>query len=253
MRRFEPFFDCLTFSLLLASLLVCVGTLVIVSNPDVPLNPLPPPTLPAIVGFPTETPTPTITTTPTITFTPSITPTFTPSATPTASFTPTPTATTAPPTITPTSVLANLPAAAPNLNTPLPIPTNTSLEDVGNPQAVFPFEGVVDGLRRNTSLQGCDWMSIAGRVTGLDGEAVPNIAVEVSGNNFQEVQFSGSAPAFGRGGFEINVGSRPRSRPFSIRLLDSRGEPISEYLLVETGDSCDTNIIVVGFNQTRAY
>src|SRR5687767_14237840 len=93
--RRDGCFDLITVLMLFGSLIALAGTFLIISNPQVPFNPLPPPTLPALMEFPSATPTftPSATFTPsytpTITLTPTATNTPTPSATPTATFTPT--------------------------------------------------------------------------------------------------------------------------------------------------------------------
>ncbi|MFP4322015.1 MAG: hypothetical protein ACLFTK_06140, partial [Anaerolineales bacterium] len=245
-----PIYDIITALMVIGSVLVLGGSLLIVANPAVPFNPLPLPTLPPRLSIPSATPTSTATHTPTITPTssPTLTPTtsatFTPSptASPTATPTITPTATMTPsPTLTPTPVLQGLPT-----RTPLPSPTTdpagpTDAEGTpaqpginlpGGPQpgsnppplalnsdAGFPFMAIERNQVPNPNTEDCNWLSIAGTVTGLLGEPLTDIAVEVSGDQFLEVRFSGTAPAWGPSGFEINVGNRPAAREFAVRLL----------------------------------
>jgi hypothetical protein len=273
-RRSEILFDLITLLMLIASVVVLGGSLLIVANPEVPFNPLPLATLPPVLEFPTAT----LTYTPSATFTPSFTPslTATPSLTPTASPSNTPSPTNIPtdtptPTITPTPVLPGLPESTPApSNTPDPslpvtgdgapaqpginIPTPGGLPPLAlDTNAEFPF--VVDEpvYQANSNPQGCDWLSIAGTVTGLLGEPVINLPVEVSGDGFQEVRFAGSSPLFGQSGWEINVGNAPRNLTFSVRLLGPTGEALSGFVLVETGDTCQENVTLVRFNQVREY
>lgn len=94
-------------------------------------------------------------------------------------------------------------------------------------------------------------MGIGGQVIGITGEPLINYPVEVAGDQFLEVQFSGSAPSYGASGFEINVGNRPRQATFSIRLLGPTGDPLSDYILLETGADCDSNLTVIELRQVR--
>jgi len=270
--------------MLMGSVFVCGATLVIASNPDVPFNPLPLPTLPALVVIPTDTLTPTPTNTPTVTNTPSITPTATSSPTQTATSTTTPTATqteTPTPTTSPTStitntpVLSGLPDNSPSISSPTvppetqPNPEAPISNDGGavqpginiqpgsgnplgvDPNAPFPYVAGEITTTANTNGQACNWQSIAGQVLGLLGEPMLNIAVEVAGENFIEIQFSGTAPQFGSSGFEVNVANTPRLREYAIRLLGVTGEPLSDYVVVTTSTSCDENVTIVEFLQVR--
>jgi hypothetical protein len=271
-RGRESLFDCMTMLLVIGSVVMIGGTLLILANPDVPFNPLPPPTEPVLLQFPSLTPTPTITNTPTITLTPTITDTptitptftpsmtFTPSNTPPPSFTPTYTPTV---TTTPTSVLPGIPTRTPNPNDPsggggqlaqpgIVIPTGSApLNQDAN--APFPFTADPPIYQPNTNPQGCDWLSIAGTVTGLLGEPILNLAVEVSGEGFTEVQFTGTAPLFGASGFEVNLGSEPQAQDFAVRILGSTGEPLSDYISVTTGSTCEENVLLLPFRQVKRY
>ena len=273
-RRSDVLFDLITLFLLIASVVVLGGSLLIVANPEVPFNPLPLSTLPPVLEFPT----PTLTYTPSATFTPTFTPSLTPTPTlsPTSSPTHTPTLTLTPtitpsPTITPTPVLPGLPQPTlPPSSTPDPslpvsgdgapaqpginIPTPGGLPPLAlDTDAEFPFVAEEPVYQANSNPQGCDWLSIAGTVTGLLSEPIINLPVEVSGDGFQEVRFAGSSPLFGQSGWEINVGNAPRSGSFSVRLLGPTGEPLSGFTLIETGDTCQENVTLVRFTQVREY
>lgn len=253
-------------------MLLCGGSLLIAANPRVPFNPFPPPTLPSLLVIPsplptaaaTDTPSPTIppsvTWTPTITASPTTTASPTPSLTPSHTFTPTHT-----PTLTPsqTPVLPNLPT-----NTPIDAPIST----VGVPaqsgiilptgpappagfgvESPFAFVAAQPIRQANTNAQGCNWLSIAGQVRGLLGQPILNLAVEVTGQQFAEVRFSGAASRYGASGWEINVGNRPQQADFAVRILGQDGNPLSDYVLVQTGDTCDTNVTILTFQQVQEY
>lgn len=248
----EWLIDLITVIFLIASVILLSGTVLIISNPDVSFNPFP------LAALPTQFQTPT----PTITFTPSITPTPTETPlppTPTATSTAPPTATsTVTPSITPTSVLPGIESVPTvTLIATLDIGEGGSTPDPNDgsipldPLSPFPFVARTVRYEANTNDQGCQWLSIAGNITGLGGEPVLDLAVEVSGVDFQFVEFSGSAPAFGESGFEVPIASSPGRDEYAVRLVGPVGIPISDYVNVTTGSACDTNVAVVEFVQVR--
>jgi len=257
--------------MIVASIIILGGSLLIAANPDVPFNPLPLPTLPAVLEIPSPTPTipsptPSPTATASATYTPSTTATETATATASATYTPSATATaTATPTETSTPVLPGLPppsSATANPATPITaeglpaqpgiiIPTG-EVPPLGQiTDAPFPF--LARTITYQTSANGCEWLSIAGSVTGFLGEPLLNIPVEVTRSQFAEVRFSGTAPRFGGSGFEINVGNRPISQNFSVRLLSPTGQSLSDFVVVETGATCEENVAFIAFYQVRDY
>lgn len=249
--------------MLLASIGLVIGTFLIISNPDVPFNPLPLSTLPPVLEFPTVTLTPSITPTftPSMTFTPSVTPLPpTPSHTPTVTLTPTLTPS---PTLSPTPVVPGLPTNTPNPATPITeeglpaqpgiiIPTSPLIPVTVDPNVPFPF-GAFDPTYR--AAASCDTLIIAGSVIDLFGQPLidTNLAVELAGEQFLEVRFSGSATEYSPSGFEFVVGSAPQRRSFSLRLLGTSGEALSDYIFVTTGETCQQNILYLEFIQNRDF
>lgn len=159
----------------------------------------------------------------------------------------------------PTSILNAL-TASPEPDVPTPgevIDVQAGLEGVATPITDALPETEFAFVSRDVSYEGnpggCQWLSIAGNALGLLGEPAINIAVEVSGDNFTEIQFTGSATEFGPAGFEVNLGTTPREADFQIRLLGPSGESISDNIEITTGDSCDTNVAVIEFVQQREY
>jgi hypothetical protein len=105
----------------------------------------------------------------------------------------------------------------------------------------------------NTNDQGCQWLSIAGNVTGLSGEPLTDLAVEFVGNNFEYTVFSGTNQLFGFSGFEVPIGSAPARREFAVRLIGPLGVPVSDFVTVITGETCDRNVAIVEFVQLVDY
>jgi hypothetical protein len=259
-NRSSTIYDMITVIFLVLTVSMAGVVMLIVSDPYTALNPLPPPTIPAIMVIPTLTPSSTPTATATITATPTITPT----ATATATVTWTPTATgTSTPTITPTQVLsgsAEQPIAVGSSLAPLDDGSGTRipLSQTGTPIQIptlspFPFTALDPRYEANNGDQGCQWLSIAGTVTGLNNESLPGLAVEINGEDFNQVVFSGSAARMGPAGFEFNLGAAPRKATYTLRLLGPTGGPVSDYIYVDSGNTCQTNVAIVEFIQNHPY
>lgn len=127
------------------------------------------------------------------------------------------------------------------------------------PNPVLPFRLVDSGVIyiANANDSGCNWASIAGTVTGMAGEAVNGYGVRVVDAEAPErldvKVFSGSALAFGDGGFELVLGGTPQAGQFTIQLFSPVGAPVSDAYTVITHDTCDENVAVVSFVQAREF
>ncbi len=282
-NRFAPLFDVITVLFVVLTVLVLGGMVLIVRDPRTPINPLPPGASPTQAAIPTNTATPLPSATPTMTLTPSHTPPPpTPSYTPSATATPSPTATPTPtPTLTPTPTytpsLTPTPVVDEPLATPAPPATRTGapLDDgsgnpvAGNgggaPQATAPpaatrspfaFTAANPRYEAHTGPEECDWLSVAGVVTGLDGAPLTGVALRLSSadGRFSEVQFSGMAPGATPGAFEFMLGTRPRRATYTLRVLSPNGgNPVSDLIYVETSDTCQRNVTIVEFIQNHPY
>jgi hypothetical protein len=223
------FFDLLTGIFVLATIAVCVWTVLLIQNPAVPYNPFPPPTPgptstlfllggeSADINPPTWTPSATVQPGPTAT-----------RLTPLPSDTPKPTATGI---------------------TPLPGATNTV--------AVFPFtlQNEAVTYAKNNNAKGCDWLGIAGQVFDLNGEPVPGLPIQVTGDQGFSVPpvFTGTAEDLGPSGYEIKLADEPKEAEYVVRLLNTTGMPLSEPIVVRTLSSCDRNVAIVNFVQNHEF
>lgn len=262
-KRSSPVYDVIT-ALFVVLTVVALGVLLLVwRDPQSPVNPFPPPTLPPRVVLPTATLTPTATDTPLPTGTPTASPTPTATATATATATPTATDT---PTITPTPVLSGSLSQLPAGELPLDTATPAPLDDgsggaipgsVSSPalptRSPLPFDAVEVRSEANESEQGCDWRGVAGSLSALNGDPIVGLAVAIEGENFRRVVFSGTAEQWGEGGFEVQVGSEPRAESYTVTVMGPTGAPVSPAVTVETGGTCETNVAVVDFVQNHAY
>lgn len=233
------FWNVLTGLVLIATITLALVFLIIFVNPQSPINPLPPPTLPPLVQRDTPTPTPrnilpptwtpTFTTEPTATLLPSQTPTNTPAPTqtPSATFSPTETQESA---------------------------QETSFElQQGSPEytANFAHEG-----------QGCQWLGVAGHVFDLDGEPItdPIIRIRVGGTlggqAVEEETMLGmeSGEPYGPGGYEIVLGNSPldSTRTVWIQLFSPTEDlPLSEKIYFDTFNNCSKNLVTLDFIQIQ--
>ena len=264
------FFDIITVIFVILTVAVLGLVVLIINDPNIALNPLPPPTAAPVIMPPTLTPSPTVTATATATATG--TATYTPTATPTLTATPLPTDTPTP-TVTATQVLSGAATEPPIQVQPTSIPplddgsgnivSGSDTESTQNsaqttpPLSVTrsPFPFTVEPVRyeANENDQGCQWLSIAGIITDLNGRAITGLAIEINGDEFHNVQFSGSAARWGASGFEFNLGAAPRSATYTLRVLGPTGGPISEVIFVTTGNTCQSNIAIVDFIQNHPY
>jgi hypothetical protein len=105
----------------------------------------------------------------------------------------------------------------------------------------------------NTRATGCQWLSVAGTIAGLVGEPLPGLAVELVGDNYRSVQFSGSATWWGTSGFEFELGTAPRAAVYTLQVLGPTGGAVSDRISIQTGDTCQTNVAIVELVQNHPY
>jgi hypothetical protein len=254
------FFDIMTAIFVVATVVLISGTILILNNPRVSFNPLPLADLPTRFQSPTPEPTFTPSITPSLTVTP-----FPPTATPTITMTPTVTLTPTP-TVTNTQVIAGIdeaPIITPivtldGLGQPTQNTTNQNLtltppfNNLNGTPSPYPFIAREIRYEANTTDQGCQRLSIAGNVIGLNGEPLTDLLVEIVGDEFEALLYTGSNSLFGLSGFEIPVAFSPQVMNFSVRLTE-QDIPLTDYISVTTGATCEENVVVIEFVQIRDY
>ena len=164
---------------------------------------------------------------------PSLTPTFPPR-------TPTPT-----PTNTPTPTYTPSPTPTPG---PSPTPTNT--------RSAFLFTKSEESpeYRQNyANTAGCDWLGIAGEVLNVSRDPVPGgqYQVHVWACGVDMRVPAGSAPAYGRSGYEVYLFDEPVVRSCNVQLETTSGSLVSEVYTVRTEDACNANLTLFNFVQNR--
>jgi hypothetical protein len=126
---------------------------------------------------------------------------------------------------------------------------------VSRPASGTPFALAEDNVLYipNANARGCDWASIAGTVTGLDGQPLDNYAVQIIDDDdpsrLDVRVYSGSALTFGSGGFELPLGGAPVEGRYRVQLFSAGGAPVSGEYTISTRDSCDENVVVLNFMQ----
>ncbi len=113
---------------------------------------------------------------------------------------------------------------------------------------VFPFalaEGVT--YRANENDRACEWASIAGSVVDASGVGLTGYRVQIVGEGGSTTVFSGTATAFGAGGFEFQLGDAPMEAAFLVQLLGFDGQPLSDVIALQTRATCDENVALLRF------
>lgn len=152
------------------------------------------------------------------------------------------------------------PTLAPTLPpTATPEPTLTFTPSA-TPEPFYPVQAQPASYLPNFTHQekACNWLGVGGQAFDLAGQPVQNWTVVVTGvfNNelHQWLGLTGLAPAFGVGGYEIELSSAPLEMQgaFTIQLLDAAGQPLSAPVTFDTRADCQSNLVVINFVQMQA-
>ncbi len=207
------------------------------------LNPTAAPPSTAVVQSPAETVPPAIVIGPARTRTPA--PLFTPTAVPLPSLTHTPASPSTQRTRAPTPTLTLTP-------TPTgPTPT-ASLTPVPPPFALQ--EGHPAYTRYTANESGCEWLGVAGQALDLAGQPIIGLTVILEGSAPEpRTAVTGSALAYGPGGYEFTLDNRPKDTAgvFRIQLATVSLAPLSEPIPFDTVADCDRNLVLIDFVQTH--
>jgi hypothetical protein len=227
-----PFWNLMTVLMLLGTCCISSYVLILLTNPQLPVNPFPPQL--------TSTPIPTST------FTPRV---FPATWTPTSTYDPLQLGAPLP---SPTVHIASTPTEHATL-TPLP-PTATL-----RPGPYYSIDGsitTIPAIDKNPDV-GCTWLGIGGVVTDLSGNPLTGITLRLTGSldftTYDQTTMSGAAPQYGEGGYEFYLGgslSASQGTLF-VQLLDGSGQPISDLIAITTYSDCQRNLILINFQQLQ--
>lgn len=100
--------------------------------------------------------------------------------------------------------------------------------------------------------QGCGWRGVAGQVFGSDGQPVLDLVVGVGISPDEPALWSavtGTAPAYGLGGFELQVNSpaEDESSSYWIQVFAPNGLPLSSQFPFEIHRACDQALAILNF------
>jgi hypothetical protein len=223
--------NILTVLVLLSAIGIGVVFLTVYFNPNIALNPFPPPTIPARMELPSPTPTPRAL----------LPPTWTPTVAPAIPNTPTP---------GPTAV---------------PAPTQAQPPDDG-PEEEAPVDGM-PFVKQDGSPQyipniyhpdlGCNWMGVAGQVISLNDAPLRDVFIQLGGilgtKPVDMLTMSGIATQYGQAGYEFTVADEPIASKGTlwVQLLDQAGLPLSEKFFFDTYLDCEKNLTIIYFKQVK--
>ncbi len=229
-RSADGFWNFLTICTILATLALVAGLLIIFANPAASINPFPPPTMPALVVYPTATQTPV----------------------------------TMPATWTPTTPSTETPQTVPVTDTPEPSATvavvstnpDTSSDDQNY---TFALQGAPTALKSEVFKKGtgCTWQGVAGLVVDMQSKPLINIGIVLkglyNGKTISTQTISGTHTEYGESGYEFQLGTEPLASTglLSIQLVDQAGLPLSAPVYFDTLETCDKNLVLINFKQIR--
>jgi hypothetical protein len=233
--------NVLTVLVLLSVVCLAIIFFMVFINPNSGLNPFPPPTIPAALQFPTETPTPRGLLPPTWTPEPTNPPTETPTPRPSATLPPSPTFFSLVPGEGITETVTVEPAAG-GMPFVLKGEKYAAIENFAYPEA------------------GCNWMGVAGRVFDLRDSVILGQQVQLGGvlpgapgpGDFS-LTLTGLATTYGAGFYEFTLANRPIASQGTLwlQVLDQQGLPMSDKVYFDTYAECDQNLLLIDFEQVR--
>jgi hypothetical protein len=228
-RRLDSFWNLLTFLLLIA-LVGAIGFFVLIyRSPASPLNPFPPPTVPAVLQLPTGTPEP---------------------VRMPATWTPTPEPVIPTETPAPTQTLPGMgPSATPEAEGSSQEKTFYSFAMQDNPEAI--------NAALFSASRACKWMGVAGQVFDMQGRPATGIRVQLGGSlegkTVDLTSLTGTAIQYGQAGYEFTLADKPiaTEKQLWVRLLDQADIPLSEKVRFDTYEDCQKTLIVINFRKVQ--
>ena len=106
--------------------------------------------------------------------------------------------------------------------------------------------------------EACNWDGIGGQVFDRNGQPVANLVVRIyglyNGSPLYANVLTGVSQKFGPGGYEYKLGSTPTTPAASltVQVFSLTGETLSYPLVVTTGGTCDSNLILVNFREVTS-
>ena len=102
---------------------------------------------------------------------------------------------------------------------------------------------------------GCNWLGVAGQVFDAEHIGIENLVViaggTLAGNPIDIVQMTGSATAYGSGGYELVLSSTVVASEGTlwVQVKDLAGTPLTPKIYLDTHDDCFQNLLLLNFVQ----
>jgi len=100
---------------------------------------------------------------------------------------------------------------------------------------------------------GCQWMGVAGQVFDEQNHEIQGLVIVIGNtqaeDNKEWIANTGTALAYGPGGFEIQLTDEPieTSQKYWIEVRSQDGTALSERFFFNTYDDCDRNLVLINF------
>ncbi len=104
---------------------------------------------------------------------------------------------------------------------------------------------------------GCNWAGVAGQVFGPDNKPVSGFTVVISGSidgsYINQSGVTGSAQAYGPGGYEVKISSAPFTSDGSLTayLLDTELKQVAAPVPVTTYQDCQSNLLLLNYVKVK--
>jgi hypothetical protein len=105
------------------------------------------------------------------------------------------------------------------------------------------------GVELRTNPAGCGRYTIAGKVVGSQGQAMPDYRIRLTHpDGDKEIIVAGGAPAYGPAGYGFILGKRRAGRPYVLQLLSRDGaQAVAAPVKIVFSGDCDKNLAWVVF------
>lgn len=158
------------------------------------------------------------------------------------------------------SVIATQTASLTLVPSPTPMQTWTTVTP-GNPSdpSGMPFQTTIDHVVSTYyhPEAGCNWMGVAGQVVDINNAPLQYLGIHIygtlAGTAVDYTSVSGTAPIYGKAGFEFYLGDQAlaSSNSLTIQLTDQQNLPLSEPIPLVTFSDCSKNLVLIRFKQVR--
>ncbi|NPV84379.1 MAG: hypothetical protein HPY45_00020 [Anaerolineae bacterium] len=252
-RRKQAVWDVLTL-LVGVMILVVIGVGVyIFLQPESALNPFPPPTMPASIMLPSQTPVP---------VQQDVSDGLGKPAQVHAADTQLPTTTAVEPTATQTPTLTVVyptlpqPSSTPSINVHDIFATLTATAYSAYPYTLKAPPAAIQAFHLPAEKL-CHWSGVGGQVIDIQNRPATGILVQLGGYlnraYYNQTSLTGTALQYGPAGYEFTLGEELKAsrKGLWVQLVDQSLYPLSEKVYFDTFNDCSKNLILINFKQVK--